>query len=719
MGITRLLQASCTLAILAILFSLTACESGDDNTATVELTSPDGSLKLYLSLGGLSSRLSYSLFKDGELIVDTSYLGITDDDWGGLEDGFELIDASSYKGNVSYDLPWGEVASVDAGYEEGKLLVRHPYSEAKFSVIACVFDDGIGIRYHFPEQEGDKTRLEVLDEDTRIFLPGNPLVNWGPGDWNSYENPTELSLHSEIDATKYDNREELISRVVPHNAIMTPATVRLENGVHLTFHEAALIDYPGMTLEVLDNLGFKSKLVDSHRRKAKAICDLPFYTPWRTIQVEDRAVDLLDNMLILNLSPPSEIEDISWFEPMTYAGVWWEMFLGVGTWDYEGGQNVDNFLGVDRGANRHAANTENAKRYIDFCAENNIGGLLIEGWNTGWEDWLDPEQRAEVFDFVTSYPDYDIEEVVRYAHEKGVQIVMHHETSASVPQYEKQQDEAFALMQNLGIHVVKSGYVGNIIPEGEYHHGQYMVNHYRNSFQKAAEYQVAVNPHEPIKPTGERRTFPNAISAEGARGMEYASSGRRDDVNQPQHLAHLVYTRCLAGPFDYTPGIFQLDISDFRGSDARVGTTLGLQLGAYVVVMAPIQMVADLPEHYKLEDGSYHPAMSYIRNMATNWDDTYPLAGELGKYAVVARKVRGEDRFFVGGISGDEDQETTLSLDFLPEGETYTLTIYRDGPDAHYWDNPTDLVIESREVTSADELSVLMKASGGFGAIIE
>ncbi|MEL6668658.1 MAG: glycoside hydrolase family 97 protein [Bacteroidota bacterium] len=700
-----------------MLLVLSSCSSTDDTSSELTIASPDGSLSLTLFIGGLGSQLSYSLSKDGELVVDTSHLGITEDDWGLLDDGFELIEASSYKGNVSYDLPWGEVSSVDADYEEGKLVVSHTESGATFSVIACVFDDGIGIRYRFPKQ-GDKTTLELLEEHTQISLPGDPLVNWGPGDWNSYENPTELSLHSEIEATKYDNRAELISRVVPNNAIMTPATVKLENGVHLTLHEAALVNYPEMTLAVR-NFGFESILAGTARRKAKAICNLPFDTPWRTIQVEDRAVDLLDNMLILNLNPSSEIDDISWFEPMTYAGVWWEMFLGVGTWDFEGGQNVDDFLNVDRGPNRHAANTENAKRYIDFCAENNIGGLLVEGWNTGWEDWLDPEQRAEVFDFVTPYPDYDIEEVVSYGREKGVQIVMHHETSASVPQYEKQQDEAFSLMQSLGIHTVKSGYVGNIIPEGEYHHGQYMVNHYRNSFQKAAEYQVAVNPHEPIKPTGERRTFPNAISAEGARGMEYASSGRRDDVNQPQHLAHLVYTRCLAGPFDYTPGIFQLDISDFRGSDARVGTTLGLQLGAYVVVMAPIQMVADLPEHYKLEDGSYHPAMEYIRNMVTNWDATYPLAGELGEYAVVARKARGEDRYFMGGVSGADDHEATVSLDFLPEGKTYTLTIYRDGANAHYWDNPTELVIERREVTSEDELTVEMKASGGFGAIIE
>ncbi|MEM6395290.1 MAG: glycoside hydrolase family 97 protein [Bacteroidota bacterium] len=702
---------------LAVILSITACQSGDDNTTTLKLDSPDGELQLTLMLGGPDARLSYTLEKGDELLIDTSYLGFTEAEWGKLDSGFEIVKASSYSGNESYELPWGEVASVDADFKEGKLVVIHPKSGAEFSMIAAVFDDGVGIRYSFPAQDG-KEALQILEEHTQFSLTGDPLVNWGPGDWNSYENPTELTKLSEIEAAKYDNRAELISRVVPNNAIMTPASLRLESGTHLSIHEAALIDYPEMTLGVKDK-GFESILAGTARREAKAICELPFKTPWRSIQVEDQAIDLLANMLILNLNPSSELDYVGWFEPMTYAGIWWEMFLGVGTWDFEGGQNVDNFLDIDRGPNRHAANTENAKRYIDFCAENNIGGLLIEGWNTGWEDWLDPDKRAEVFDFVTPYPDYDMEAVVAYAKEKGVQIVMHHESSASVPQYEKQQDTAFALMQRLGIHAVKSGYVGNIIPEGEYHHGQYMVNHYSNTFRKAAEYQVAVNPHEPIKPTGERRTLPNAISAEGARGMEYASSGRRDDVNQPEHLAHLVYTRCLAGPFDYTPGIFQLDISDFRGSDARVGTTLGLQLGAYIVVMAPIQMVADLPEHYRLEDGSYHPAMPYIRTMATNWDATYPLAGELGEYAVVARKVRGEDRYFIGGISGAEDQEATVSLDFLPEGKTYTLTIYRDGPNAHYWDNPTELVIESREVTAEDEVTVGMKASGGFGAIIE
>ena len=716
-----------TLLAVAATVLLAACTGVPTgfSESDLTLTSPDGTLTARLDVDA-EGRASYRLFRGEEVLVQPSTLGFTVQNGSGdslaLRRDFELVDVQTRTGTEAYDLPWGEVASVEAGYRELQLSLKHRATKLRVDVVARLFDDGLGLRYAFPAQSNvnlDSDTLRILEEHTGFRVSGDPLVNWGPGDWNSYENRLELTRRSAIDALKYDDRDQLISRVVPNNALMTPATMRLDEGTHLSIHEAALIDYPEMTLGVTAD-GFESILAGSPNRAAKAVRAFPFETPWRTIAVEKRAIDLLANTLVLNLNPPNELGDVSWFEPMTYAGVWWEMFLGKGTWDYASGQSAAGSAGeAEKGRQIHAANTDNVKRYIDFCADNDIGGLLVEGWNTGWEVWLDSAARLTAFDFVTPYPDYDLREVVRYGKARGVEIVMHHETSGVPERYEEQLDTAFALMQELGIHAVKSGYVGNF-PNGEYHHGQYGVRHYRRVFETAARYEVAVNPHEPVKPTGERRTLPNAISAEGARGMEYNAFGDYTQVNQPSHLPSIVYTRALAGPFDYTPGIFNLEMSPWKGEDDEVLSTLGKQLGAYVVIMAPIQMVADLPEHYRDAGGAYHPALTgYIARMATNWDATYPLAGELGDYAVVARKVRGEDRYFVGGIAGDEDRTVTVPLDFLPPGKTYSGTLYRDADDAHYRTNKTALAIEELEVSRGDSIVVTMKAAGGFGVVVE
>ena len=717
--------------------------------AELQAVSPDGRLRVRFAATA-DSALTYTLERvaladntvlpEPVALVEPSGLGFVAEGLGEVTRGLVVEGVANRAGRETYELPWGEVARVDAGYAEMQLSLKHVATGLRFDVVARLFDDGLGLRYAFPEQDGltgfggSLDTLRVLEERTGFRVGGDPLVNWGPGDWNSYENPVLLTRLSEIEAEQYDARDQLISRVVPHNAVMTPATMRLADGTHLSIHEAALIDYPETTLGVdEDRGGFTTILAGTERREAKAVRALPFATPWRTIAVEHRAADLLANTLVLNLNPPNELGDVSWFEPTTYAGVWWEMHLGVGTWDLAGGSTSPTpeaaAIMASRGvSSRHAANTANVKRYVDFCADNDIGGLLVEGWNTGWEVWLDPEERADVFDFVTPYPDYDLEEVVRYARERDVEIVMHHETSAAVPQYEKQQDTAFALMQRLGIHTVKSGYVGNILPAGEYHHGQHMVRHYRETLRKAARYEVAVNPHEGIKPTGERRTLPNAISSETAKGMEYNSNGnvRGGGVNPPSHVPGLVYTRCLGGPFDYTPGIFRLDLADYRGEGGAVGTTLGHQLGAYVAVYAPIQMVADLPEHYRTPDGAYHPAMAFIRELAVDWDATYPLAGELGDYVVVARKVRGEDRYYIGGLAGDTERTVTVPLDFLPAPSTgsgqapttYTGTLWADAADTDYRTNPEAYVTQTLSVMSADSLTVTMKPAGGFAVVL-
>ena len=720
-----------------LLLLIAACAGEEEPQITnLSMQSPDGQLELVFARtdsGQITYALQRAFPRDSSATpappstsaawILPSTLGFELADLGGVTTGLEITAVKEATGSEEYDLPWGETARVEAAYTAAVLTVHHPATGFTFDVESRLFNDGLGLRYTFyksPNREplqGDS--LSILEELTQFRIQGDPLVNWGPGDWNSYENRLELTRLSAIDAKKYDNRQELIHRVVPNNAVMTPVTMRLDDGTHLSIHEAALIDYPEMTLERMGDGSLRSTLAGSKRRRAKVVRQLPFSTPWRTIAVERRAIDLLDNHLVLNLNPANELGDVSWFTPTTYAGVWWEMFLGKGTWDYASGQDAAGSAGRNiSGKPRHAANTANVKRYIDFCADNNIGGLLVEGWNTGWEVWLDSAARATAFDFITPYPDYDLDEVVQYGKSRGVDIIIHHETSAVPQRYEQQLEPAFQLMRNLDLHVVKSGYVGNVLPKGEYHHGQYMVRHYRQVLQTAATYNVAINAHEPIKPTGERRTLPNAISAEGARGMEYNAFGDYKAVNQPAHLPSLVYTRCLAGPFDYTPGIFNLSMKPWKGANEEVLSTLGGQLGTYIVIYAPIQMVADLPEHYRLPDGRYHPAMPYLRQMATNWDATYPLAGELGDYAVVARKERGQDRYFIGGITGDQAQNVNLPLDFLPSGKTYRLDLYRDADDAHYRTNKTALTIETRNVSSTDSLKLMMKTAGGFGAIL-
>ncbi|MFK8058375.1 MAG: glycoside hydrolase family 97 protein [Saprospiraceae bacterium] len=726
------------------LLSLASCGNSGFGESEQEptITSPDGALSVLFERSE-AGEISYFLLKNGEELISRSSLGFSESGLGNITKDLSIEDIKATDGVEAYELPWGEVASVNAPFKEIQLSLKHVPTKFTFSVEARLFDDGLGLRYHFPAQANvnmESDVMQILEEHTQFNFPSDPLVNWGPGDWNSYENRLELTRLSEIDAKKYDDRDQLISRVVPNNAIMTPATLKLGNGTHLSIHEAALIDYPEMTLGVNED-GFESILAGSPNREAKAVRTLPFVTPWRTVGVEDRAIDFLANTLVLNLNAPNQLGDVSWFEPKTYAGVWWEMFLGKGTWDYGSGQSAAGSAGeAENGVSRHAANTTNVKQYIDFCADNNIEGLLVEGWNTGWEVWLDSLKRLDAFDFVTPYPDYDLREVVAYGKSKGVEIVMHHETSGVPERYEQQMDTAFALMQELGLHAVKSGYVGNF-PNGEYHHGQYGSRHYRKAYETAAKYQVGINPHEPIKPTGERRTLPNAISAEGARGMEYNAFGDYTQVNQPSHLPSIVYTRSLAGPFDYTPGIFNLEMEGWKGEDDEVLSTLGKQLGAYVVIYAPIQMVADLPEHYRspvdlrstgqgvptdrrsigldAAGAAYHVAMRrYIREMATDWDATYPLAGELGEYAVVARKVKGESRYFIGGIAGDKDQEIEVVLDFLEAGFSYELSLFSDAEDAHFRTNKTALDVVNSFVSKGDTLRVTMKQAGGFGGII-
>ena len=591
-------------------------------------------------------------------------------------------------------MPWGEQRMVDNTYNELKIeLAESGEGGRTFEIIFRVYDDGIGFRYHFPDQPVMKEVI-IEDELTEFNLTSDPMVWWIPGDWDIYEHLYNTSRFSEIDATSKRNHPNLAQTYIPYNAVNTPVTMKTDDGVYLSFHEANLTDYSDMTLRI-DSLNLKmvSELVGSEITGYKVKRSTPFSTPWRTIQIADRAGDLIESNLIVNLNEPNRLGDVSWFTPMKYVGIWWEMHMDIKTWDYASG--------------RHGATTEHAMELIDFAAENNIGGLLVEGWNTGWERWIGFPDREGVFDFVTPYPDYDLKKVVEYGREKGVQLIMHHETSAAPRTYDQQLDTAFALMESLGIHSVKTGYVGKIIPEGEYHHGQWMVNHYRRVLEKGAEHQIAINAHEPIKATGIRRTLPNAISREGLRGQEF-NAWASDGGNPPEHLPIVAFTRMLAGPIDFTPGIFNITLEPYK-SNNQVNTTLAHQLALYVVIYSPIQMAADLIESYKGVD-----AFQFIRDVGVDWEQSKVLDGEIGDFVVIAREERETGNWFIGGIADENGKEYTLTFDFLDESTTYDASIYLDGDDAHYKENPTSFRIEKREIKKGDQIDIKMASGGGF-----
>lgn len=467
--------------------------------------------------------------------------------------------------------------------------------------------------------------------------------------------------------------------------------MKTDDGYYLSFHEANLTNYPGMTLKIdTAKLTMSSELVGDFN-DIKAQISTPFKTPWRTIQLAEKAGDLIESNLILNLNEPAKI-DASWFKPTKYMGIWWDMHIGTKSWDMASG--------------KHGATTEYAKAYIDFCAENGIGALLVEGWNTGWEHWFGDFDREGVFDFVTPYPDYDLKEVVAYGKSKGVEIIMHHETSAAPRTYEQQLDTAYTLMNELGISAVKTGYVGKIQPKGYFHHGQWMVKHYRKVIETAAKYNIAVNAHEPIKATGLRRTYPNAISREGLRGQEF-NAWSSDGGNPPEHLPIVAFTRMLAGPIDFTPGIFNIKLNPYKPYN-QINTTLAHQLALYVVIYSPIQMVPDLIENYK-----GHPAFQFIRDVGVDWDETHVLDGEVGEFVTIVRKERGTDTWFLGSITNEEPRKIDIHCDFLDKGKKYKAIIYSDGKDAHWDDNPYDYQIDTVEVYHRSDISIQLAAGGG------
>ncbi len=691
-----------TQYLLVLLVILFGCQAEQE----LKTSSPDGKLIVNFDLTP-EGEAQYSVSYDGQIVIEPSGMAFDFQGEPSFASNLQVQNIQKDMFSETWEMQWGEQREVQNEYNQLSVTLKEQEAPNRTIIVHFkAYNDGLGFRYEFPEQEGLE-ELIIMDEHTEFNLTGDHTAWWIPGDWDIYEHLYHETPISGINATEYRDDPNLAATYIPENAVNTPVTMRTADGLHLSIHEANLTDYAGMTLKVdTENHNLKSNLVGSDRLGYKVKRSLPFVTPWRTIQISEKAAGLIDSRLIVNLNEPNKLGTIDWFKPMKYMGIWWEMHLGNSTWDYEGSQSMDSWQdnplvsGV-----KHGATTENAKRYIDFAAANNITGLLVEGWYTGWDRWIGFEDREGVFDFVTEYPDYDIEEVVRYGREKGVELIMHHETSAAPRTYEQQLDTAYTLMKNLGIHSVKTGYVGKIIPKGEYHHGQWMVNHYRKVLEHAAAQEVAVNAHEPIKATGIRRTYPNAIAREGLRGQEF-NAWAVDGGNPPEHLPIVAFTRMLAGPIDFTPGIFELSLEP--KPDNQINTTLAQQLALYVVIYSPVQMAADLPENY-----AGHPAFQFIRDVGVNWEQSITLDGEVGDYVLIAREERDTGHWFVGGITDENPRDLDISFDFLPSGKAFIATIYRDGENAHYTNNPDDYVIEKRSITSEDQLTLSLAAGGG------
>ncbi len=675
------------------------------------VSSPDGAIEIRFDLSETGQPM-YMVTHNGKTVIDTSYLSIDFKDLPSLKDGFEILTADLKTIESSWEMPWGEQAVVENNYNELTINLQETIENGrKLTIRYRVYDDGLGFRYEIPSAEGVSEVL-ITDENTQFNLSGDHRVWWQPGDWDIYEHLYNETLFSEIDALSKLDHPNLIATHIPENAVNTPVTMKTDEGLYLSFHEADLTDYAGITLKVNpETFEMESELVGSERLGGKAKVKLPFNTPWRTIQIEEDAGDLIESKMILNLNEPNAIGDVSYFTPMKYVGIWWEMHLGKSTWDMEGSQDMNTFIEGQQGSSRHGATTANAKRYIDFAAANNIKGLLVEGWNTGWDQWINSEDREGVFDFMTPYPDYNFKEVMAYAKEKGVEVIMHHETSAAPRTYEKQMNEAYDFMKSNGMNSVKTGYVGKIIPEGEYHHGQWMVNHYQKVLTEAAAKKIAINAHEPIMATGKRRTYPNAIAREGLRGQEF-NAWATDGGNPPEHLSTIAFTRMLAGPIDFTPGVFNIKFDEFKPNN-QVNTTLAHQLALYVVIYSPIQMACDLPEHY-MKDGEIHPAFKFISDVGVDWDMTKVLNAEIADHVVIARKEKGSGNWFLGGITDENARDLKINFDFLEEGDTFSATIYKDAPDSHYNNNPEAYVIENMDVNSNTEIDIKLAAGGGF-----
>ena len=670
------------------------------NAQTIQSPSKEISVAFKLTAEG---KPSYSVTYKNKQVVNESLLGIALKDTEALDTGFTIANTENKSVNESWKPVLGEQSTIQNKYNQATFSLAQKDTGRKLDIVFKVYDEGVAFRYEFPKQE-ELNYFIISDEKTEFNLTGNHKVFWIPGDYDSQEYVYNETKLSEIDNDKLNlNNGIAVKSIGGRYVVQSPLMMKSADNLYLNIFEAAVVNYPVMHLDVnVANYKMKSHLVPNAIGD-KAYLQTPAVSPWRTIMVSDDARDIVSSKMILNLNEPSKIDDTSWIKPMKYVGVWWEMHVGISTWDLSGTQDASQ---KSVGKKPHGATTENTKRYIDFAAKHGFDGVLVEGWNIGWEDWFG-NWKEEVFDFTTPYPDFNIQEISDYAKSKNVKMIMHHETSGSVANYERRLDRAYNVMKKYGYPAVKTGYVGKIIPRGEFHDGQAMVNHFNYVPQRAAEYKVMVNSHESSRPTGVSRTWPNYIAAEAARGNEFNgwSVG-----NPPVHETILPFTRLLGGPMDYTPGVFEIKMSHYDpNKKEQVHTTLAKQLALYITMYSPLQMASDLPQNYE----KYSDAFQFIKDVALDWDESKYLEAEPGDYLTIARKAKGTKNWFVGAITDENPRNTTISLDFLTPGKKYKATIYQDGKTAHWEKNPINYEINTIEVTSKSKLKLNLAAGGG------
>ena len=705
-----------------------SCQSHTDSKNAIVLKSPDDMLSLEIMLSD-EGKPMYALKYSDDYIILPSALGFefrgtikaTELDFGTtiskadsrpsrhFNDHFKIVNIYRNSFDQTWNPVWGEESEIRNHYNELLIDLVQSETSERMSIRFRLFDDGLGFRYEFPG--GQKLNYFVIKEElTEFALADDYFAWWLPGDYDTQEYEYVESRISQV--------PEYFQKAISGNSSQTPFSIngvqtsllmKTDKGVYVNIHEAALVDYPCMHL-LVDPL---RKVLVSHltpdAQGWKGYMQTPCNTPWRTVQVAPSAESMLASRLILNLNEPCVYDDVSWIHPVKYMGVWWEMISGAGTWAYTSDYPsvkldvIDYKLAQPNG--RHSANNENVRRYIDFASANGFDALLVEGWNIGWEDWADCS-KDYVFDFQTPYPDFDIASLNEYAHSKGIKLIMHHESSSSVRNYERHMEDAYTLMNQYGYDAVKSGYVGDILPRGEHHYGQWMVNHYLYAVTEAAKHHIMVNAHEAVRPTGLCRTYPNLIGNESARGTEYQAFGG----TKPNHVTILPFTRLNGGPMDFTPGIFEMDLSTFSNNASKVNATIANQLGLYVTMYSPLQMAADLPQHYE----KFMDAFQFIKDVAVDWSESRYLTARPGDYVVIARKAKDSGQWFLGGVTDEQRRTFDLRLDFLDPDQKYEATIYRDAPDADFHTNPQAYEIEKQTVTSEDVLSVTAAPGGGF-----
>ena len=700
-------------------------------SAIEKVESPSLNLTAYFDVQ--DGRPVYWLLHKGDTVIRPSYLGLTIrgekgrtdfNDFGsnerpteevnGLLSGFVMTGSERFIHDSWWEPVWGEERRIHDNYHEMLITLTQPAKERYIQIQFRLYDDGLGFRYIFPQQK-NLNYFVIEEEQTEFAMPGDITAYWIPGDYDTQEYEYTRSKLSEIRPIQENtNKANLSTTTFSTSGVQTPVLLKTNNGLWMNIHEAALVNYSCMHLNLEENHVFRSHLTPDIDG-SKGHIQTSAISPWRVIMVGETAKDILASRIVLNLNEPCKIEDTSWIKPMKYVGVWWEMIAGMRDWSY-----TWDFPSIHIGVTdyskakphgRHGATTENVKRYIDFAAKYGFDGVLVEGWNIGWEDWFGNEKDF-VYDFVTPYPDFDVEDIHDYAKSKGVKMIMHHETSASARNYERHLDKAYQCMVDNGYPAVKSGYVGNIVPRGEHHYGQWMNNHYQYCIEKAADYRIMVNAHEATRPTGICRTWPNLIGNESARGTEYESFGG----NAVDHTTILPFTRLIGGPMDYTPGIFETDCSKMNpGNNSRVRTTIARQLALYVTMYSPLQMAADVPEHYE----AHLDAFQFIKDVALDWEKSVYLEAEPGDFITIARKAKGSEDWFVGCTADENGHDANFNLDFLTPGKKYVATIYADAKDASWDKNPKAYTIKQMNVTSKTRLKLRAASGGGFAIAIK